>query len=99
MQAYQLSDDVNSGYRFRSTSPYTPMTGTTFRGSDIPSGPYRSSTWNWDDPDEDDPIGVIPDPTPLGAPWVLVIFVVLYMAFLAYRRLRRSCSPQDGSTT
>jgi hypothetical protein len=41
--------------------------------------------WN---PEEDDPIGVLPDYAPVGEPFVLLALAVLYIAFIIFRRLR-----------
>ena len=99
--AYKLSGDVYPAYRFRSTSPITNyQSQITNRQSQITNrqspianyqspiitGPYKSSEWNWGDPEDEDPIGVVPDPAPIGEPWLLFLLALLYLPIRYYRR-------------
>lgn len=70
-------------YEFYSTSPYInsvrqSQSGSISLGS---SGPLRTTLW--DMTDEDDPIGVVPDPVPVGdTPWCFMLLLAAgYMAF------------------
>ena len=98
---YKLSGDVYPAYRFRSTSPITnyqsPITNRQSPianrqspianyQSPIITGPYKSSEWNWGDPEDEDPIGVVPDPAPVGEPWLLFLLALLYLPIRYYRR-------------
>lgn len=46
-------------------------------------GMRRSS--GWDDTDDEDPIGVVPNTTPVGEPLVLLALALLYTLFLFFR--------------
>lgn len=75
-------------YQFRSTSMYITSSGES--ESDNPllgSGrSRRTSPWDWGE--EDDPIGEVPDPLPVGdSPWCLML--LLAAAYIAFRRLRQ----------
>ena len=78
-------------YQFRSTSPYSAIVGkaTTFTPlADAPScgcAPKRARRGFWDDEPEDDPIGVVPDPVPLGD-IPLPLMVLFACLFLFYKR-------------
>jgi len=74
-------------FRFRTTSTY--ITTSSDAGSDLFSGfsgPRRASMW--DDIGEDDPVGVVPDPVPVGdTPWWLMLLLVAgYIAFRSFRQ-------------
>ncbi|MBO5619450.1 MAG: hypothetical protein J5902_05640 [Paludibacteraceae bacterium] len=86
-RVYQLSGSVPT-YHFRSTSPYSYVPGQTTTQSSVPSvlpsrprkvGEGGGSEWNWGDPGEEDPIGVMPDPQPVGEPLVLLLMAALYL--------------------
>lgn len=67
-------------YQFRTTSPYTALvnsTSTVGAPAYAPSGPRRGP---WDPP-EDNPIGVLPDPAPLGEPLILLLLATLFILF------------------
>ncbi len=67
-------------FQFRSTSPYTALvnsTSTVGAPAYAPSGPRRGP---WDPP-EDNPIGVLPDPAPLGEPLILLLLATLFILF------------------
>ena len=79
-------------YSFKTTSAYVPTVSTSVRPIDesntLPSrNKIRRSPW--DDP-EDDPIGVLPNETPVGSPLVLLLFAMVY---LVYRRLTKKSQP------
>ena len=76
-------------YQFRTTSayistsggsePYNPMSG--------PGGPRRGLAWTTPGLD-DDPIGTVPDPAPVGdTPWLLML--LLAAGYIAFRSIRR----------
>lgn len=85
-----LSADIRPAYQFQSTSAYTPMMNTTVYspGCSSPSqGPYRV-TGSMDDEEEDpdgDPMGTIY--TPVGEPYILLIFALLYVILTAIRKV------------
>ena len=54
--------------------------GVGWTPSDAGHGGIRRDTW--DDPDEDDPVGVVPE-TPIGEPLILLLFALL---FIVYKR-------------
>lgn len=87
-----LTGDMSPTYQFRSTSSYTPIVGTTSytsNGSGPISEPRRSQRRGPWDPPEDDPIGVVPNQTPVGdVPWVLIL--LLAGGYIAYSRKRKS---------
>lgn len=70
----QLSGDICPSYNFQSTSPYQSITEKSF-GISILSEPLRNS---WDTPDDNE-IGTVDNPTPIGEPLVLLLFAVLYL--------------------
>lgn len=73
-----LSTDVCPSYRFRSTSPYSAIVGTTTDEYAPMAGPNRVMSWgNGTDPD-DDPVGE----TPVGEPLVLLFFAIFWLIFL-----------------
>ena len=47
-----------------------------------PSGPRRGP---WDPP-EDDPIGVLPDPQPVGEPLILLLFAAFYIVYRKHKK-------------
>lgn len=76
----QFSGDICPSYHFQSTSPYRSVSEQSF-GFTILSEPLRDNIWGEEetvDP-EDNPIGVLPNPTPIGEPLVLLLFAVLYL--------------------
>lgn len=69
-------------FRFQSTSLHTSSKANTSAGVTMQKAPS-----SWGDPEEDDnPIGVVPDPQPIGEPLILLAFALLY---LGARRLKR----------
>lgn len=78
-----FSEDVRPAYQFQSTSPYSSVVGNTAIGSQVQGMPRRNTTDSWGEP-EDDPIGVLPNPTPVGEPLIMLVLAVLFM--LARRR-------------
>lgn len=66
---------VNSGASL--SAPGTPLSALH-----APSGPRRGP---WDPP-EDDPIGVLPDPQPVGEPLILLLFAALYIAYRKHKK-------------
>ena len=88
-----LSADVTPEYRFRSTSTYAPIVGTTSYLSTSTtvytsgaSEPYRAKKDSWSEGQPTgDEIGFIP--TPVGEPFILLLFGLL-MSFVIYRKKR-----------
>lgn len=91
-----LSADVTPEYRFRSTSTYAPIVGTTSYLSTSTtvytpgaSEPYRAKKDSWSEEPTGEPteeeIGFIN--TPVGEPFILLLFGLL-MSFVIYRKKR-----------
>lgn len=73
-------------YQFRTTSVLIPTQDQSESAAWMPgnSRPRRVDGWS----DEDDPTGVVPDPTPIGdAPWWLMF--LLAAAYSAFRHFRQ----------
>ena len=89
--------DMYPTYNFRSTSSYssivsnnpsfTPLADTQGNG---PRNVIRRA--GWDDPDDDDPIGVVPDPTPVGSPLILLALALAYLIVRLRKDFRTLCS-------
>ena len=84
----KLSNDVQPNYQFQSTSAYTPVMGGSSYSSNVyaPAAnaptyrPRKDPTNPWGDGDpEGDPQGVVPDPAPVGEPFVLLVMAMLYL--------------------
>lgn len=81
-----MSEDVRPTCEFRSTSTYTPIVGlTSYTSTTVytpgASNPYRAKKDSWGDPTGDGdelPVGVLPV-TPVGEPFILLLFGVLMM--------------------
>ena len=85
-----LSGNTTPAYRFRSTSLYSSAKDRQLAAVEQPYMRYNNTN-PWGDegnPEEDDPIGVLPDYAPVGEPFVLLALAVLYIAFILFRRLR-----------
>lgn len=91
-----LSADVTPEYRFRSTSTYAPIVGTTSYLSTSTtvytpgaSEPYRAKKDSWSEEPTGEPteeeIGFIN--TPVGEPFILLLFGLL-MSLVIYRKKR-----------
>ena len=79
-----MSEDVRPTCEFRSTSTYAPVVGTTSYLSTsttvytpVTSGPNRAKKDIWDDEPEDNEIATVN--TPIGEPFILLLFGVLMM--------------------
>lgn len=71
-------------YQFRTTSIYANSINESNCFSQGNNGLRRTSSFD----DEDDPIGVVPNPTPLGdAPWLFIL--LLAAGYIAFRALRQ----------
>ena len=85
-----LSRDIDPSYHFRTTSSMAPVVGETSYLSTTytPAGgsrPRKTETYDpWGNPEEDDPIGQIPDPTPVGEP--LAVLLVLAVGYVVRKR-------------
>ena len=69
-------------YQFRSTSVYQPIVGQTPYTSTSSYAPFPSSAPNrarqsWNDPDDNE-LGTVDDPLPIGEPIVLFLMAFLY---------------------
>ena len=85
-------------YCFRSTSAYTSVVGNTTSFTPLADDPYAGiakiggmrrdgNPWDLDDPGEDDdPIGVVADPAPVGTPLVMLLMALAYIGLRIYRR-------------
>ena len=91
-----LSTDARPSYTFRSTSTCTPVVGrATYIStpgyastSNVPHGTiYRANPWDEEGDPDDNPIGVVDDPAPIGdTPWLLfALFALAYLTLRAYR--------------
>ena len=99
-----LSRDIDPSYHFRTTSSMAPVVGetsyitTTYTpiGGSRPRKTETSGSWTSPD-DEDDPIGVVPGPTPVGEP--LAVLLVLALGYVLRKRRiltrvrREGCTP------
>ena len=88
------SGGVSTSYQFRSTSSYAPSGRVQVYsvGAASPSvSPRRNdgSSWDWSDPGAYDPIGQTPDPTPVGEPYILLLFAAIYALYATLRQQRR----------
>ena len=86
-----MSEDVRPNYEFHSTSTYAPVVGaTSYLATSTTvykpgtSGPNRAKKDSWDDPD-DGAIGTVD--TPIGEPFILLLFGLL-MSLVIYRKKR-----------
>ena len=86
-----MSNELYPDYRFQSTSTYTPVVGKTTYTTTETYNPFqasspgrirRSSPWD-EEPDDDDenndPLGQVKDPAPIGSPLVLLVLAMLYL--------------------
>lgn len=86
-------------YQFQSTSSFSSIVNSAAY-NEIPAYMFNDNTPSsrgpiilrgdsWDDPNEEEdlPTGVIPDPTPLGEPFILLAFALLY-ALIRYKKHR-----------
>lgn len=94
--APKFSSDVCPSYQFRSTSAYSSTISGMNQDAGFNRGLRRTSPWDDDDDDDDDdpddnPIGVLPDPAPVGSPFVLLIMALLYICGrVVYKRYRKA---------
>ena len=82
-----LCRDIDPSYHFRTTSSMAPVVGETsyITTTYTPIGGSRPQKTNsWDDPEDEDPIGVLPDPTPVGEP--LAVLLVLALGYVVWKR-------------
>ena len=87
-----LSTDMQPAYQFRSTSAYTPTVNVTVYtpgcSSPAPAGPKRAKKDIWDGEPDEEETGLVN--TPVGEPFLLLLFAMLYMLIgkQGWRRLR-----------
>ena len=87
-----MSSDLSPEYHFQSTSTYTPVVGKTSYTTTETYNPFQASSPNrirraynpWEDePDDDDedndPVGQVSLPAPIGSPLVLLVLAMLYI--------------------
>ena len=84
-----MSNDMQTVYQFRSTSSYVSSMNTSstmiyLSGRVGASSMRKTGSWN----EDDNPIGEVPDPVPVGSPFVLLALALAYM--LVKRLSRRS---------
>ena len=84
----KLSSGMQPNYQFKSTSAYTPVLGNSAYSSNVYeiesapiTRPRKAGYWNEDGEwvEGNDPIGVVPDPAPVGEPFVLLVMAMLYL--------------------
>lgn len=86
ISAYDPS--FHEGVKASSYFQYTPADALLSDNSSD-NGMHRSIRRGWDDPD-DDPVGVLPNPAPVGEPLVLLLMALLYAIGMRLRtRLSR----------
>lgn len=96
-----MSEDVNTSFSFKSTSSYTPIVGSKSYTSELNAptrGPRKertSSSFGWGEP-EDNPIGTVPNPTPVGEPLILLVMAMAGAIAVYLRNRRRSSEPTQG---
>lgn len=73
-----LDEYASPAFNFQSTSPYSAPIGSASSGLTTQRNARRSSSFDWDAPD-DNPVGVLPNPAPIGEPLVLLILATLYV--------------------
>ena len=97
-QSFNQAAYTQPAYHFQSTSAYTTVVGSSVYSSTISSpfaayspmsAPRKAKAYNpWDE--DDDPtgeeLGVVN--TPIGEPLILLLFALLYIARLTYRKKR-----------
>lgn len=80
----------NPVYEFRSTSPYTsivsksvfsPLAAAPVGNCSPSSHTRRACLWDEDEDPDDNPLGNIDDPAPVGSPLVLLLFALLYLGY------------------
>lgn len=86
--APEFNQDVCPGYSFQSTSSFSSIIDDAASG--VTMQKVARSSWNpWGIPD-DDPIGVVPNPAPVGEPLVLILIALLYGIGLHMSSRRRA---------
>ena len=90
--SYTLSTDNVPSYEFGSTSAY----GSVLGSGSFYTRPRKTSTgeWSWDMDDDDDdpednPVGVLSDPAPIGEGLFALLFCALLFALLRYKKVQR----------
>ena len=85
-------------YEFQSTSAYGSSLSTytytskvyePFAPAPYVEGGMRRDIWSDEDhdPDTDDnALGIVDDPAPVGEPWILLLFVLLYLIYTVYKK-------------
>lgn len=72
-----MSEDVRPNYQFQSTSAYATASGrSTMTPVSSPAYASRPRRTNWDDPEDEDALGVL---APVGEPLVLLVLAMLYL--------------------
>ena len=74
-----MSEDVRPNYQFQSTSAYATASGrSTMTPVSSPAYASRPRRTNWDDPEDEDALGVL---APVGEPFVLLLMAFLYFFY------------------
>lgn len=87
-----FSSSAAPSFRFQTTSAFLSPDNETPSGITMGNRAPQRRAGSWDDP-EDDPIGGVPDPLPVGEPLVLAVMAMLY-GVVIYLRRRRMMSNQ-----
>ena len=95
-----MSSSVQTSYQFRSTSSYAPSGRVQVYavGASSPSySPRRNDPTGWGTPGEDDdPVGTLPDPTPVGEPYILLLFAGIYALYYIRRKYRKTLTADNS---
>lgn len=94
-----MSSSVQTSYQFRSTSSYAPSGRVQVYavGASSPSySPRRNDPPGWPPGEEDDPIGTLPDPTPVGEPYILLLFAGIYALYYIHRKYRKTLTADNS---
>lgn len=81
-----LSSGIRPSYQFRSTSTYAPVVGATSYTSTTVYTPGATSTRphrskQWEDTEDENPVGQVDDPAPIGEPFVLLLLAGLFVLY------------------
>ena len=83
----KTTQQMSPTYQFRSTSvylpegsytSYTPMVSAPFDNGARRNGPRRDM---WDDEPDDEGIGEVADPAPVGSPLCMIVMALLYLIY------------------
>ena len=81
-----FSDNVYPAFHFQSTSLHVTRVSNIPAGISLQQRPRKTPS-PWDEEPDDDPIGVVPNPAPLGEPLMMLVLALLYVICISLRRL------------